>query len=673
MSPFGSEYATVAAGTATLFNASPAAAASAAGDTMVAWQQYDTTGNNGWDVYVQRYDSQGTAQGSAVLANNLIRNGCQRSPAIAADPAGNFVVAWEDDGANIRARLFPATGAAANELLVNSSTSSARRERPAVAFVPATLGRFIVVWQSDQGGSSLDVYARTFNASGGPAPVAEWVVNGPLTGGAGAQHSAAVAYGVAYDATTRIAADRFIVAWQSDGTSANGSEVRRCAFDTSGNPVGGTLGTDTVVETSPGSHGQPAIAADPSGNVVIAWESVGPGTVDRDILARSFKADGTALSGGSDVLITTNSPIPAFNSGAQRSPVVYGAATGDFFVAWQSEGQDGSGSGVFGQLLSSTLARRGDPFGINTTTPPSTATGDHIAETVGGGLAGNLMAAWQDVSVSGGSSVISRRLQIPGWELFTLAPCRFLDTRIAGQGGPFAASEIRTYTLPASCGVATSARAVSLNVTSINPAGNGNFAVFPGDAPAPATSTLNFISGLNRANNAIGILNRDLQGKLSVKASFAAADLLLDVSGYLAATTTAPAAGKRRFFPLPPCRFLDTRSAGGGGPFTAPNQTRAYTLQGSTCGIPLGAKSAVLNVTAVGLGGTAVGDFQLYPTGPGPAPNTTTVSLPSNQNVPNGAVIPLGATIPDLTVSLRSCSSCGTGVHLVIDVVGFFE
>ena len=178
---------------------------------------------------------------------------------------------------------------------------------------------------------------------------------------------------------------------------------------------------------------------------------------------------------------------------------------------------------------------------------------------------------------------------------------------------------------------------------------------------------------MNRANNALGVLSRDLQGKLSVKASFSSADLVLDVTGFLAATTTAPGAGKRRFFPLPPCRFLDTRSVGGGGPFTAPNQTRTYTLQGSTCGIPLGAKSAVLNVTAIGLGGTAVGDFQLYPTGLGSAPNTTTVSFPPSQNVPNGAVIPLGAATPDLTVLLKSCTSCGAGVNLVIDVVGFFE
>src|SRR5436309_7341509 len=142
MTHFGSEYATVAAAAATLFNASPSVVASASGDTIVAWQQYDTAGSNGWDIYVQRYDSQGNAQGAPLLANNLIRGGCQRNPAVAADPAGNFVVAWEDNGANIRARLFPASGAAADELLVNSSTSPARRGRPAVGFVPAVLGRF---------------------------------------------------------------------------------------------------------------------------------------------------------------------------------------------------------------------------------------------------------------------------------------------------------------------------------------------------------------------------------------------------------------------------------------------------------------------------------------------------------------------------------------------------
>src|SRR5437763_360785 len=90
---------------------------------------------------------------------------------------------------------------------LGAGARSAPRERLAVAFVPAVCCRLSVVWQSDQGGNGLDVYARTFNASAGVTPVTEWVVNGPLTGGAGAQHSAVVAYAVAYDSTTRVAAD----------------------------------------------------------------------------------------------------------------------------------------------------------------------------------------------------------------------------------------------------------------------------------------------------------------------------------------------------------------------------------------------------------------------------------------------------------------------------------
>ena len=77
-------------------------------------------------------------------------------------------------------------------------------------------------------------------------------------------------------------------------------------------------------------------------------------------------------------------------------------------------------------------------------------------------------------------------------------------------------------------------RAVSLNVTVV-PTGAGNVTLFPGDATPPPTSTLNFLAGVNRANNALLQLSADGAGTLAARAFLTGGgqvDLIVDVNGY---------------------------------------------------------------------------------------------------------------------------------------------
>ncbi len=120
-----------------------------------------------------------------------------------------------------------------------------------------------------------------------------------------------------------------------------------------------------------------------------------------------------------------------------------------------------------------------------------------------------------------------------------ITPCRLVDTRdptmptgygppSLPQGGP-----PRSFTLTGQCGIPAGAQAVSLNVTSVNPQGNGYLALFPQGGPQPAVSTLNF-KNKTVANAAIVPLGTG--GGLSVVAGVAGTDLLLDVNGYFAPT-----------------------------------------------------------------------------------------------------------------------------------------
>lgn len=113
---------------------------------------------------------------------------------------------------------------------------------------------------------------------------------------------------------------------------------------------------------------------------------------------------------------------------------------------------------------------------------------------------------------------------------FTLPPCRLLDTR---TGPRMSSGMTRAFAVTGACGVPATAQALSLNVTAVLPTGNGYFTLYPEDQPKPETSTINFQSGINRANNAIVGLSPE--GRLKAFSFVAGAgqvDLIVDVNGY---------------------------------------------------------------------------------------------------------------------------------------------
>jgi hypothetical protein len=121
-----------------------------------------------------------------------------------------------------------------------------------------------------------------------------------------------------------------------------------------------------------------------------------------------------------------------------------------------------------------------------------------------------------------------------------IAPCRLVDTRIAtlpADCGPprLSAGAARSFVLTgqAHCSVPSAAQAISINVTAVSPAGNGNIRVYPADATVPNVSTVNFRQGQNTANAAIVALAAN--GAVTALASVDT-DLIIDVNGYFGGT-----------------------------------------------------------------------------------------------------------------------------------------
>lgn len=109
-----------------------------------------------------------------------------------------------------------------------------------------------------------------------------------------------------------------------------------------------------------------------------------------------------------------------------------------------------------------------------------------------------------------------------------------------------------------------------------------------------------------------------------------------------------------------PCRALDTRSS---TPVAA-SSARFVQITG-VCGVPMGAKAVVFNITAVSPSGN--GTLVVYPgTGSAP-PNTSTLSYRANNTRANNAVIRLSAS------GRLAVYNAGPAVHFIIDVTGYFQ
>jgi hypothetical protein len=115
--------------------------------------------------------------------------------------------------------------------------------------------------------------------------------------------------------------------------------------------------------------------------------------------------------------------------------------------------------------------------------------------------------------------------------LYTLAPCRVIDTRsITPPPLPVQGSRILSM-LGGGCGVPATAKAVVINLTIDTPPAAGFLTLYPGDQSLPVVSTLNFRAGQVRANNAIVPLGAD--GTLGIfNGSPGTANVIVDVVGY---------------------------------------------------------------------------------------------------------------------------------------------
>ena len=262
-------------------------------------------------------------------------------------------------------------------------------------------------------------------------------------------------------------------------------------------------------------------------------------------------------------------------------------------------------------------------------------------------------------SIAGTSSGINV-VPATGFLFVPITPCRVADTRLpAGPfGGPFiSAGGSRSFIIPSSaCGIPVTAQAFSLNVAVVPHSSLGFLTVWPTGQARPQVATLNSLDGRIKSNAAI--VPAGTGGAISVFGTNDT-DVILDINGYFVPSNTV---GSLAFYPMTPCRLVDTRNGTLlSGSFTT-GQTRTLPILSSTCAVPATAQAYSLNFVAVPP--ARVGFLTAFPTGVA-RPVVATLNDVTGTIAANAAIVPAGTG-----GSIDVFASDAT--QLVVDINGYY-
>ncbi|MCL4449325.1 MAG: alpha/beta hydrolase fold domain-containing protein [Actinobacteria bacterium] len=280
-----------------------------------------------------------------------------------------------------------------------------------------------------------------------------------------------------------------------------------------------------------------------------------------------------------------------------------------------------------------------------------------------------------------------------------LTPARIVDTRCStypqpglctGENLPNANSSLSTLSAKQTLSVEvaglaeipTTASAVVLNITAIDPTASGYLTVWPAGEVKPTASSLNYTSGEtvpNLSEVALGTTT-SCTGCISIY-SYASSDVVVDVEGYY-----GPPSGGATFSPITPYRICDTRvpktssilqnqcNINGASPIGAKQTLNVevsgynspYLPSGQTP-VPTTASAVVLNVTAIDP--TTSGYLTVWPEGLS-QPTASNLNFTSGETVPNAVVVPLSTGSSPGEISIYNFYG---NTDVTVDVTGYFS
>ena len=420
---------------------------------VVTWQgngaqtgQVDTMG-----IFAQCYDLSGAAVGGEVRVNTTTTND-QTVPAVDAFSNGSYVVSWtslaqDGSGYGVYAQRFDASGVAVgSETRINSYTASDQL-MPSVAVLADD--SYVIAWYSNgQDGDGLGVYAQRYDSSGA-AIGSEFRVNTYTTSDQN------------YPRVTAMSDGGFVIGWTSKNQDFANATLPHGAYSQRYDSGGNTVGFETLVnETVVGSQVHPVTAELDDGNVVTAWVNyassygdihqqvyehhtdgyggnavLGAGAVTRvnsytnnsqldakivthpdgeySVIWQSNGQDGSGIAiasqryDASGTKLGAETRVNTYTTGDQNAPAVTRLSDDGYVVTWVSNGQDGSGAGIYAQRFNADGTMNGAEFRVNTTTTSNQgwATAEPLSGVAIADLGTNgFVVTWQGVGTQSGQA-----------------------------------------------------------------------------------------------------------------------------------------------------------------------------------------------------------------------------------------------------------------------------
>lgn len=198
-------------------------------------------------------------------------------------------------------------------------------------------------------------------------------------------------------ALTALSDGRYILVWSDGSTSGTDNS----SYGIKGQIVdanGVKIGTEFLVNSAIlNSQDNPVVSALPTGGFVVSWVDsslTGGDASISSIKAQIFDAFGAAV--GIEILVNQST------ANAQRAPSVATLATGGFVISWTDSsmtGGDASATSVKAQIFDASGGKVGGEFLVNSITA-NTQDAPVAAGLIGGGF----VISWHDTSLQGGDA-----------------------------------------------------------------------------------------------------------------------------------------------------------------------------------------------------------------------------------------------------------------------------
>ena len=283
---------------------------------------------------------------------NTHANRDQSSPSVTTLADGGWLVTWmsgDQDGSGwgIYGQRYSSAGAiVGGEFKVNSYTAGSQ-EYPSVTALAD--GGWLVTWSSGlapwlpdgQDGSSYGIYGQRYSGSGA-AVGGEFQVN---------TYSANYQY---MSSAISLADGGWLVVWCSTGQDGSDESVHGQRYNASGSIVGGEFQVNVYSDYW---QNFPVVTALLDGGWLVVWQSYSQEGGNFGIYGLRYNSAGVAVGG--------EFHVNTYTSNGQTDPSVTSLADGGWLITWQSDGQDGSSYGVYGQRYNNSGATVGSEFQVN--------------------------------------------------------------------------------------------------------------------------------------------------------------------------------------------------------------------------------------------------------------------------------------------------------------------